>query len=162
VVTAACYSGDQAAPGFADSCARVVSSLSLSEVRAFPLSPYSDLGRAVRGAVARINAARGEHRAALRQAATPAAQSAAAAALADAYRRAGASLEGRVSPQVASARAELQAAIRRTSDAYRSMSAAARANRRSAYRKAADAVQRGDAAVARALRRLEQLGYDVG
>ena len=83
-------------------------------------------------------------------------------ALASAYNGASKAIaELKVSPADAAANAQLAASLKETGAAYGKLAAAARSGSKSRYKKARTAVQRGEQAVAGALRGLQAAGYKI-
>ena len=95
----------------------------------------------------------------LRRARTAAGQAKTAKTLQSAYSAAARSLRSvQVSPAFTSANGELVEALRDTATGYERMAAGARANSRSRYDRGRRDVSRGEAALARALKGLEDPG----
>ena len=161
VATLACHT-TAPTPGFADECDQVVATLRLVDVTAYPLGPSAAYGRTLSATFASLDRAAAPALAQLRSASTPSAQAAAARQLAGDYSQAAAKLSGaELTPIVRNANAAIVRAFRQISTGYTHAAAASAAHSASGYARADQEIARGSAALSRALKALEPLGYTV-
>ncbi len=160
VATIACYAPPGGGAAFRADCERVAGTLEVEGETTFPLGADKKFAAALGGVLGTLGKRRSAGRAALAKARTSAAQSKAAAGLADAGARARADL-GRLdaSPALAPALAGLERSLGNAAAAYKRL---ARARRPAAFRRATARVTRAERAVAARLAALEPLGYAVG
>jgi hypothetical protein len=162
VATVACLGGPRAAAGFGQECERVAATLELTGGKPLPLGPRREYANAAGSALRRLDRSAAAARRRMRTARTPAAQSAAAASLAGAYRRAARSLSAaEVGPFERAANARLVTSLRRVGAAYARAGSAARRGNRGGYAAAGRSVRRAGAGLRRALAGLAALGYAV-
>ena len=163
VATIACQApGGAAGDGFLTECERVAATVQLTGARALPLGPSERYARALDSTLGDLSEARraGDRR--LRSAGTPDAQARAARGLASAYERAAGRLAGApAGPAEREAHQAIVVSVRDIQAGFRRLASAAADGNGGAYRSASNAIERGDAKLTRALRRLNTLGYDV-
>ncbi len=162
VATFACMAQPAQAEAFLPECERVAATTELSGTEALPLGPIKSYADAVSDLLGKLDSGRKAGLAALRRARTRPAQARAARSLSRAYRSAaGAASEAPAGPAERGANASLVRALRRGQAAYSRLGSAAASGDDAGYTAASGAVRRSDAAVGRAQRSLERLGYDV-
>ena len=162
VVTLGCLASPTARPDAEATCERVASTLELSGVKAYPLGPSASLGASLRTTIASLDATRLALRRILRSARTPAAQADAARELADAFGSASGLLARlAVSPEAEPAKISVVGALKNAQAAYARLARAAGSGRRPAYAAAAVSVTASEQRLARTLRNLSALGYEI-
>ncbi len=143
-------------------CEGIANTLKLKGATAFPVGPSKDYAAGLGKTLGALNRNVTSARTALQGAKTPKAQSSAATKLAKAYHAAGKEIAGlKVSPADATTNTQLAASLRQTGAGYDKLAAAARSGSKSGYAKAKTAVQRGEQAVAGALKGLQAAGYKI-
>jgi hypothetical protein len=153
VATITCAGEGDAAEQFLQNCENTASTLDLLDAESFSLGPGDDYVTALNGAIEKLRSARDPAFDNLRAARRPRGQAAAAAAIAEPYRVASATMrEATVPPQSQAANAAIVRALERAQSGYSAMAAGARRGNAGAYRRGAAAGRRGDAALQKALR----------
>ncbi len=159
VVTVACTATAADAKAFLPDCEEVAGSLKLVEGKAFALGADDDYLGKLDKAIDQLNSDRERDVAKLRKAKSQGGQATAAATLSKDYARAETALAGtEVSPAVADASASVTRAISSTQSAYNRMASAARNDSSKGYSAASKDVESGEAALERALARVQQAG----
>jgi hypothetical protein len=160
VATVACVDSGRRGGPLVAACERIANSLTLLKDETYPLGPDPDYAETLTKALEGLNAARVEGRRKLRGARTPATEARIAAALSGVHESAYQTLSrASVSPADQPIHAALVAATRRTSLAYAALAGGAESSDEGRYVRAARRVAAGEAALRRALGRLEQRGY---
>jgi hypothetical protein len=143
-------------------CEPIANTLKLKAGTAFPVGPSKEYAAGLGKTLGGLDKKVGAGRKALSAAKTPKAQGAAAAKLGSAYAGAAKSIGGlKVSPADQAANRQLAQGLRQTGQAYRRLGKAASSGSKGGYAKGRSAVQRGEQAVAGALRGLEAAGYKI-
>ena len=159
VVTVACTATAADAKAFLPDCEEVAGSLKLVEGKPFALGADDDYLGKLDKAIDQLNSDRERDVAKLRKARSQGGQATAAATLSKDYARAETALAGtEVSPAVADASASVTRAISSTQSAYNRMASAARNDSSKGYSAASKDVESGEAALERALARVQQAG----
>jgi hypothetical protein len=162
VATVACLAPPADADSFAATCDQIANTLALSDGDPLPVGPSKDYAAAVSKVMGSLAKADKAGQAKLKAAKTPAAQAAAAGALATAFHKAGKTLAAQdVGPADTGVNALLVKALRQTGGAYDDAASAAKKKSKSAFSKAGGDVADGRKAVANALAGLKAAGYDV-
>jgi serine/threonine protein kinase len=151
-----------AAPGFPSDCERVIGSLHLNRGSLLGLGPNRHLAAELSRSLTALNVALSQSGGQLGRARTPSAQSQLAGAIADAYGRAAATLDGlRPVPTAAAATAALASSLRTTGAAFTTLSHAAAHNDRRGYEAARETIRSDAAAISAALQQFVRLGYSL-
>jgi hypothetical protein len=163
VATVACAS--PAGPpdaAFLRECERVAGTLELTSGKPLALGPREEYGKAVGGALTRLDSSAASGAKRLSAARTPAGQAAASRALAATYARAVRQVRAAPDgPFESAAHTQLVNSLRRVATGYSSAARAAARGDRGAYAAARRRVRRGGAALRRAQAGLTALGYKV-
>jgi hypothetical protein len=163
VATVACSAPAAEAAAFLPRCERVARTLQLTEGQAFPIGPDEKYAEVLDDALGNLSTKRASERNQLAKAKTPRGQGNVAAKLATAYAAAARPLaRAKVSPADRPAHEQLVTVLRRIASSYTGLASAARAGQRSRYDSAREDIRGREAALRRALARLEALGYKVG
>lgn len=155
-----CFTGEEITAPYRRQCAAIAGSLQAPGAQPVPLGPSANYGRALRGAVDRLNADRGALRRQLRDARTQQGQGRLADRLSSVYRRAG----GRLAsidppPSVAAENARIVRQLRLVADGYDRMASAARSGSRVAFSRGREQVIRRETQLDALLRGLREDGY---
>jgi hypothetical protein len=162
VVTLVCFAPMTASVDPFLSCERVAATLTLSDVRTYPLGPNRQYADSLRKTIAALSAARSALRRVLGEARTPRGQADAARGIAEVYAGAArrqASVEA--SPEVEAANQRIVASLRLAASAYSRLAVAAGQRKRALYSPARASTAAAEAKVRRALRALSALGYSL-
>jgi hypothetical protein len=144
-------------------CARMASTIRLTNGRGYPLGPSAAFAKKLRHAFARLKARQSKELGEMGDAKRASSQAAAAKRLADGFRRAAKSVaSGEITPESAGGRAAVAAALRRVRDAYKRLAAAAGQEDATSYLQAEEMVAEGEKLLRRRLEELRPLGYEVG
>jgi serine/threonine protein kinase len=143
-------------------CEGIANTLKLKSGTPFPVGPSKEYAAGLGTTFAALDKKVSSGRQALRGANSPKAQASAAAGLAAAYGAASKSMAGLEAPPAdETVNRQLAASLKLTGAGYAKMAAAARSGSKSAFEKAGTAVQRGEQAVAGALKGLQAAGYKI-
>lgn len=153
-------SGSLAGPVGQPACERIVASVRLHGLKPLTLGPQRVFASALRSAITMVNAARARWGALLYKATTAKGQSAIAARLADAHRRAAAIVEAAASgPSEAGTRAAVIEALEGVALGYDAVSIGATARSRTAFDSGRQTVEARTAELVSAVRRMAEFGY---
>ncbi len=162
VATVACLAPKADADSFASTCDQIANTLTLSAGKPFPLGPSEKYAGALNKTLGALGKADKSGQAKLKAAKTPQQQAAAAKSLAKAFHGAGRTLARQsLSPADRTANAQLVSALRQTGGGYDKAAAAASKNSKPAFSKAGGDVAKGRKAIATALGKMKNAGYDV-
>lgn len=143
-------------------CARMASTLRLTNGRAYLLGPSATFAKTLRRELVRLERRQSKALRLMGKAKQAESQATAAAGLADVYRDAARDLAAiRITPESDGGRAAIVAALRRVRDAYKRLAAAARREDTPDYIEAKQAVAAGERSMRQRLEELRPLGYKV-
>ena len=162
VATTACRAESAAATDFLSRCEEVAATLELSGVEPLPLGPSEEYASALGAALRKLDGARRSQGAKLRRADTPPDQAEAAEALSRAYGTAARTLaDAPTGPAERGTNTAIVASLGRLRQEYARLAVAAEASDGDAYGSASNAIEKAEQRLARSLRALERLGYEV-
>jgi hypothetical protein len=156
VATVACSAGGAQAASFFEECERVASTVTLAgDAKPFDLGVPEDYANGLNGAIEKLQADRKAAVAKLKGAKTPDAQASAARQAAAAYAAAVKTHPKDVPPQVADADAAILAALRAGQKGWTTVASGAADEDAGQYRSGERQVKKADAALAKALKQLQ-------
>lgn len=148
--------------GEADTCARIASTLRLARGSAYPLGPSPSFSRALGKWLARISQRRAKSAGEMAAAADADGQAEAAHSLAETFGNAAAGLRRlEITPESATDRSAIAAAMGSARDAYEDVASAARAEDKAGYAAAKGKARQSEAELNARLENLAKLGYEV-
>jgi hypothetical protein len=157
VATVACSAAAAQSQSFLPECERAASTLTLSGTKATDLGIPASYVKAVNGAIGSMQSKRAAALKKLKSAKSPGAQASAARQAAAAYAGAAKSIAGQKVPPSASAiNSAILAALRQGAAGYTQMAAGSAGNSPSKYKGGQSEVKKGDTALQKALKALDQ------
>jgi hypothetical protein len=157
VATVACSAASAQAQSFLPECERAASTLTLSGTRATSLGIPASYVTAVNGAVKTMQSKRSAALKKLKSAGSPGGQASAARQAAAAYAGAAKSIAGqKVPPSVSALNTAILAALRQGAAGYTQVAAGAAGNSAAKYKGGQSEVKKGDSALQKALKALDQ------